>query len=130
MLVVFAGAIGFDVRASTIADIFARARLGAAERCSFVQTANVPVCGTAYSPTGNPLINQPYDGEVFCIETDGLASTVWRFAHNRAVWDPEYFWTQPLGNLSLDGRWFAFRSGWDGQVETTGNGDPAQTFGS
>ena len=86
--------------------------------------SNVPVCGTAYSPTGNPLINQPYDGEVFCIETDGLASTVWRFAHNRAVWDPEYFWTQPLGNLSLNGRWFAFTSGWDGQVGTTGNGDP------
>jgi len=85
---------------------------------------DLPVCGTAYNHTGNPAVTQPYDGEVFCIETDGLASTVWRFAHNRSVWDEEYFWTQPLGNLSLDGHWFAFTSGWDNQVGNTEDGDP------
>jgi len=84
-----------------------------------------PVCGTAYNPTGSMAVKQPYDGEVFCIETDLLASTVWRFAHNRAVWNPKFFWTQPLGNLSLDGRFFAFTSSWDGQVGVTKeDGDP------
>ena len=83
-----------------------------------------PVCGAAYSPTGNEEVKQPYDGEIFCIETDGIASTIWRFAHDRAVWDPEYYWSQPFGNITLDGRFFSFTSSWDGQVGTTPAGDP------
>ena len=86
--------------------------------------SNVPICGATYSPTGNVEIKQPYDGEIFCIETDGLASTVWRFAHNRAVWDAEYYWTEPVGNLSLDGRFYIFTSGWDNQVGLDKHGDP------
>jgi hypothetical protein len=86
--------------------------------------STVPVCGTTYNPTGDERVKQPYDGEVFCIETDGLGSTIWRFAHNRATWDPKYYWTQPYGNLSLDGRFFAFTSGWDNQVGTFEDGDP------
>lgn len=86
--------------------------------------SNLPVCGATYSPTGNEEVKQPYDGEIFCIETDGVASTVWRFAHNRAIWDPEYYWSQPFGNISLDGRFFSFTSSWDGQVGTTPAGDP------
>lgn len=86
---------------------------------------NFPVCGTAYNPAGGTDVKQPYDGEVFCIETDLLASTVWRFAHNRAVWNPTFAWTQPLGNLSLDGHFFAFTSSWDSQVGVTkDDGDP------
>lgn len=85
---------------------------------------NAPVCGATYSPSGDQEVKQPYDGEIFCIETDGLASTVWRFAHNRAVWDPEYYWSLPLGNMSLDGRFFAFTSGWDLQLGTDKHGDP------
>jgi hypothetical protein len=87
---------------------------------------NVPVCATLYSPTGDPKVKQPYDGEIVCIETDGLASTVWRFAHNREIWDPEYYWTLPYGNLSLNGRFLAFTSSWDEQVGTTelGGDDP------
>jgi len=85
---------------------------------------NAPVCGTTYSPSGNPEVNQPYDGEIFCIETDGVASTVWRFAHNREIWDPEYYWTLTYGNLSLDGKWLSFTSSWDEQVGTTKDGDP------
>jgi hypothetical protein len=85
---------------------------------------NVPVCGNTYSPTGDQEVKQPYDGEIFCIETDGVASTVWRFAHNRSTWESEYYWTLPDANLSLDGRWFAFTSGWDNQVETEGYGEP------
>ena len=86
--------------------------------------SNLPVCGATYSPDGHVDINQPYDGEIFCMETDGLASTVWRFAHNRAVWDNEYYWTEPVGNMSLDGRYYIFTSGWDNQVGVTRDGDP------
>lgn len=87
-------------------------------------SSNLPVCGATYSPIGNTEVKQPYDGEIFCIETDGMASTIWRFAHNRAIWDPEYYWSQPFGNISLDGRFFSFTSSWDGQVGTTPKGDP------
>jgi len=86
--------------------------------------SSVPVCGTTYSEAGDTQVKQPYDGEVFCMETDGLGSTVWRFAHHRAKWNNEYYWTEPFGNLSLDGRFLAFTSGWDDQVGTNGDGDP------
>ncbi len=85
---------------------------------------NVPVCGATYSPHGIADVKQPYDGEIFCIETDGIASTIWRFAHNRAIWDPEYYWSDPFGNASLDGRFLMFSSSWDGQVGTNKSGDP------
>jgi hypothetical protein len=85
---------------------------------------NVPVCGATYSPKGNEEVKQPYDGEVFCIETDGLASTVWRFAHNRAVWNPKFYWSQPYGSVSLDGHFFSFSSSWDLQLGTFWSGDP------
>ena len=89
--------------------------------------SNLPVCGSTYSPTGGMEVKQPYDGEIFCIETDGIRSTVWRFAHNRAVWDPEYFWTQPKGNGSLDGRFFSFTSSWDGQLGNVPGSDEPRT---
>jgi hypothetical protein len=76
----------------------------------------LPVCASTYNYEGDTEINAPYDGEIFCIETDGLASTVWRFAHNRAIWVSPWFNTQPLGNLTPDGRNFLFTSGWDGQL--------------
>jgi hypothetical protein len=85
---------------------------------------NVPVCGSTYSSDGNDEVKQPYDGEIFCLETDLMASTIWRFAHNRALWDPEYYWSEPFGKISLDGRFFMFSSNWDGQVGTNKNGDP------
>ncbi len=84
-----------------------------------------PVCGATYSPKGNPEVTQPYDGEVFCIETDGVASTIWRFAHNRAIWEGDnFYWTKPYGSISLDGRFFAFTSSWDEQVGTFWNDAP------
>jgi hypothetical protein len=48
------------------------------------------------------------------METEGSASTIWRFAHNRAVWDPEYYWSEPFGNISLDGKFlmFTLKLGW------------------
>jgi hypothetical protein len=84
----------------------------------------LPVCGSTYNSHGLPQIDAPYDGEIFCIETDGLASTVWRFAHNRALWIAPNFNTQPLGNVSIDGRWFLFTSRWDGQLGNDNTGLP------
>jgi hypothetical protein len=84
----------------------------------------LPVCGSTYNYEGETDIDAPYDGEIFCIETDGQASTVWRFAHNRAVWVAPFFNTQPLGNLSPDGRNFLFTSGWDGQLGNDRKGVP------
>lgn len=85
---------------------------------------NVPVCGTTYSYDGDPNVTQPYDGEVVCTEADGLGSTIWRFAHNRAVWNPTYFYTDTFGNLSLDGNFLMFSSTWDGQTGVSPTGGP------
>jgi hypothetical protein len=83
-----------------------------------------PICGSLYSEVGDTQVKQPYDNEIICIETDLLGSTVWRFAHDRVHWDPEYYWTQPYANISGDGRFFIFTSGWNDQVGTTKDGDP------
>ena len=85
---------------------------------------NVPACGSTFSQNGSREVKQPYDEEIFCIETDGLAPTIWRFAHDRATRDQEYYWVQPYGNISLDGQFFSFTSHWDGQVGTDPDGDP------
>jgi len=85
---------------------------------------NAPICGSTYSPTGVQQILQPFDGEIFCMETDGVASTIWRFAHDRSVWNPTYYWTDSLGNASDDGRFFMFSSTWDGQVGLNHDADP------
>jgi hypothetical protein len=84
----------------------------------------LPICASNYNFDGNPLINAAYDGEIFCIETDGIASTVWRFGHNRALWIAPNFNTQPLGNVTIDGRWFLFTSGWDSQLGNDSAGLP------
>jgi len=85
---------------------------------------NNPVCASVYSYDGDTTITRPWDNEIVCIETDGLASTVWRFAHHRAYWVYRYFNTQPLGNVSKDGRFFLFTSTWDGQLGVEANGTP------
>ena len=83
-----------------------------------------PVCGTTHSYDGDAWIEQPFAGEIFCIETDGRASTVWRFAHNRATYIPPFFQTQPLGSVSRDGRFFLFTSDWDAQLGKEADGEP------
>ena len=88
---------------------------------------SLPVCGSTYWPGENWLeygITQAFEQEIFCVETDGVASTIWRFAHNRATWQDPYFNTQPLGNVSKDGRFFLFTSGWDGQLGPDSKGNP------
>jgi hypothetical protein len=85
---------------------------------------STPVCGTTHSYDGNPSIVEPFQGEVFCVETDGAASTVWRFAHNRALYVSPFFQTQPLGDVSQDGHFFMFTSTWDGLLGTGADGQP------
>lgn len=84
---------------------------------------SVPICLSGYSYDGDPIAN-PYDGEIMCVETDLAASTVWRFAHHRAIYVAPYFNTQPLGNVSRHGRLFLFTSTWDLQVGTLATGTP------
>ena len=83
---------------------------------------NTPVCGSSYGYDMDT--DQPYAGEIFCVETDGLASTVWRFAHNRALYVKPYFQMQPIGNVSRDGRFYLFTSDWDGQLGPSADGTP------
>jgi hypothetical protein len=86
---------------------------------------NEPICAsTYYYDEDNDTITQPYQGEMICIETDAIASTVWRFAHNRASGEPGYFNTQPLGSVSRDGKFVLFTSDWHNQLGTERNGTP------
>jgi hypothetical protein len=86
---------------------------------------SVPVCGSTYGYYDETLgFEEPFAGEIFCIETDGLASTVWRFAHNRATYISPFFQTQPLGNVSRGGRFFLFGSDWDAQLGLAPDGTP------
>lgn len=85
---------------------------------------SVPACGSTYDYEGDTDIDEPYAGEIFCIETDGLASTVWRFAHNRAVWQSPYFQTQPLGSVSSNGKFMIFTSTWDATLGIGADGTP------
>jgi hypothetical protein len=85
---------------------------------------STPVCGSMHSYDGDTTISQPFAGEIFCVETDGATSTVWRFAHHRAVYVAPHFQTQPLGSISMDGRFFLFTSTWDGQLGTGTDGTP------
>ncbi len=67
-----------------------------------------------------------WDDEVVGVRTDGQASTVWRFAHHRTVFDGSNFWDCPRGNLSPDGRWFIFTSNWEKTLGRTPGGQARQ----
>jgi hypothetical protein len=84
-----------------------------------------PVCGSTYLYKEDySIMTRPFEDEVECIETDLLASTVWRFAHTRASVELGYFASQPVGTVSQDGRFYMFTSNWDGQVGIESNGLP------
>jgi hypothetical protein len=85
---------------------------------------STPVCATTHSYDGDPTISEAFAGEILCVATNGLPSTVWRFAHNRATYIPPYFQTQPMGNISRDGRFFMFTSNWDTQLGLGVDGQP------
>lgn len=88
------------------------------------KTDSTPVCASTYYYEDTDEMTQPFEGEILCIETDGVASTIWRFAHNRARYYTKYFNTQPLGSVSMDGRFLLFTSGWDEQLGNEANGTP------
>jgi hypothetical protein len=83
-----------------------------------------PVCGSTYSYDGDPTIDQPFAGEIFCVGTDGRASTIWRFAHDRATYIAPFFHTQPLGSISRDGHFYLFISDWDARLGMGTDGTP------
>lgn len=85
---------------------------------------NTPVCASKYGYSDYGWIDRPFAGEILCFETDRAASTVWRFAHNRATYVSPFFQTQPLGSISRDGRFFLFTSDWDEQLGNGPDGTP------
>jgi len=87
---------------------------------------SVPICASTYyyDLGDDSTITQPYQGEILCIESDAVAPTVWRFAHNRANFQPGYFNTQPLGSGSRDGKFLLFSSDWDNQLGVESDGTP------
>ena len=80
--------------------------------------------GTTYRYGYDDEIETIWDGEVDGIETDGLASTVWRFAHNRSAVNPAYLHTQPLGNISYDGHYYLFTTDWNNLIGVEASGNP------
>jgi hypothetical protein len=80
-----------------------------------------PVCLSTYSDSnpdtpGAPLDTiAPWENEVLCVETDGKAANVWRFAHTYST-AKNGFWSTPRGNVSRDGRFFLFTSDWQDQL--------------
>jgi hypothetical protein len=91
-----------------------------------------PVCLTTYRP-GNPnvpaaplAVDGPWENEVLCVETDGKASKIWRFAHTYST-AKNGFWSTPRGNISPDGRFFMFTSDWEDQLGQTPNGKKYRT---
>ena len=85
---------------------------------------STPVCGSTYNYEGDPSIDEAFAAEIFCVETDGLGETVWRFAHDRALWIAPYFQTQPNGSVSHNGSFYLFTSTWDGLLGTEPDGTP------
>jgi len=82
---------------------------------------NTPACFSTYrlnnpATLGAPLaVDGPWENEIDCVETDGQASTVWRFAHTYSS-GKNGFWSTPRGNVSLDGRFYMFTSDWQGEL--------------
>lgn len=77
---------------------------------------SMPVCGSTYlEQVGGRSITRTWDREVVCIRTDGVQSEVWRFAHNRSVYNGD-FESTPRGNVSQDGKFFMFTSTWENQL--------------
>ena len=71
----------------------------------------------------NPL--QPWDDEIVAISTDPKHPAVWRFAHHRSRY-AGYFWDDPRGNVSPDGRYFLFTSNWENTLGTSPDNKPRQ----
>lgn len=91
----------------------------------------MPACLATYRPDnppgGPPTVKGPWENEVDCVETDGKASRVWRFAHTYST-AQNGFWSSPRGNVSQDGRFYAFTSDWEDQLGQSTNGPAKQKY--
>jgi hypothetical protein len=87
-------------------------------------TDSTPVCGSRYSYDGDMTINEPIAQEIFCMETDGLGLTVWRFAHNRAAMILPYFNTHPWAAFQWMGIFICSRRIGDAQLGLGTDGTP------
>jgi len=67
-----------------------------------------PVCGM--TSTGG-TVAQAWEDEILCMRSDGIASTVSRFAHHRMSATGN-----TSGSISQDGRYFLFTSDWEGAL--------------
>jgi hypothetical protein len=80
-------------------------------------TDTMPVCGSTFlEENGSRAINRAWNREIFCLRTDGIQSQVWRFGHNRSVYQAADFWSTPRGNVSQDGKFYMFTSTWENQL--------------
>ncbi len=75
-------------------------------------SAAAPVLASIARDSRSTLAWRLWDDEIIAVATDG-SSRFWRFAHHRSLWDTASVWDQPRGNVSQDGRWFAFTSNWE-----------------
>lgn len=75
----------------------------------------VPIISATYRyGSANTTPWRAWDDEIIAIATQG-ESTVWRFAHHRSDVSTD-FWSQPLVNVSPNGRFAIFTSNWESSV--------------
>jgi len=76
--------------------------------------AHIPVLGSTAQVNDGPW--GYLAGEIFGISTDPTAPRVWRFCHNRSIWDGvnlgANFYDTPRGNVDQAGKYFLFSSNW------------------
>jgi hypothetical protein len=85
-----------------------------------------------YNGTFNTAPWRAWDDEIVAIQTDAgsAGATVWRFAHHRSDIsrddgiDGTYFWYQPHGVISPNGRWALFTSNWEKSLGLAPNPEP------
>ena len=99
----------------------------------------VPVLSSIYryyNGTFNTTPWRAWDDEIVAIQTDAGAAgaTVWRFAHHRSDVarddgiDGTYFWYQPHGVISPNGRWAMFTSNWEKGLGLAANPEPSGLY--
>jgi hypothetical protein len=80
---------------------------------------STPVCFSTYRPSNKPLqppdVDGPWENEIDCMSTDPKEPKIWRFAHTFST-AKNGFWSTPRGNVSRDGRFYAFTSDWEDQL--------------
>lgn len=76
----------------------------------------VPVFLSTYHSQPSSAPWRAWDDEIVAVRTDGIQTTVWRFAHHFSTYVG--FWSSPRGNISQDGRFFMFTSNWGNTLGT------------